>query len=74
MRLCNKTGAASLVCIAPAGGEGPGEGEKAPTAGTLTRPSPWLAEGGANAWLPVRTYTIGHPLLRVCRSSCYGIL
>jgi hypothetical protein len=44
-----------MIALAPAGGEGLGEGEAAPTAGALTQPSPCQGEGGANIGLPVNT-------------------
>jgi Glycine/sarcosine/betaine reductase component B subunits len=51
--LRDRTGAASLVALAPAGGEGLGEGEEAPTACTLT-PALSLAGRGRSACMASR--------------------
>jgi hypothetical protein len=51
--LRDRVGAASLVALAPAGGEGLGEGEGAPTACTLTPPLS-LAGRGRSACMAAR--------------------
>ena len=73
MRWRHRTGAAFAVSITPTGG-GPGEGRNHLRLEPSPGPSRWQGEGGANVWLPVKIYAIGHPRFRVCRSSRYGLL